>query len=77
MNTAQTPPLAILFTKGEHRMKAALSRWTVAVLAVGLPLALVAGCDEGDHHDGFGADAILAIIYAVGDVVLAIVEAVT
>ncbi|HVP13537.1 MAG TPA: hypothetical protein VMV94_20350 [Phycisphaerae bacterium] len=60
-------------------MKSALSRWMLSATLLLLPLVALMGCDEGDYHEGgeFGVDAILAIIYAVGDVALSIIEATT
>jgi hypothetical protein len=59
-------------------MRAVLSRWTLSILTLCVPLVAIMGCDEhGDHGGDFGVDAVLAIIYAVGDVVLSIIEATT
>lgn len=59
-------------------MKAACFRRMMAVTALCLPLVALFGCDDNDHHHGdWDTDAILAIIYGVGDVVLAIIQAVT
>jgi len=58
-------------------MKAAFYRWIMPVVALCWPLIVLAGCDDDhDHHD-FSTNGILAIIYAIGDVVLAIIESVT
>jgi hypothetical protein len=56
-------------------MRAALNRWTLSVVLLCLPLVALVGCDEGDHHGGgFDVDSILAIIYAIGDVVVSIIQ---
>jgi hypothetical protein len=60
-------------------MRAALSRWTFSIAALCLPLVALMACDNnGDHHGSdFNVDSILAIIYAVGDVVISIIQAAT
>jgi hypothetical protein len=63
--------------KGDWSMKAALTSWVHWIGLLCLPLVAVVGCDEGEHGENFNVDAILAIIYAVGDVVLSIIEATT
>lgn len=56
-------------------MRAALSRWTLSILLLCLPVVALMGCDDsGDHGGGSDVDAILAIIYAVGDVVVSIIQ---
>jgi hypothetical protein len=59
-------------------MKSALNRWVLSIVLVCLPLVALMGCDDGgDRGGGFNTDSILAIIYAVGDVVLSIIQSVT
>jgi hypothetical protein len=64
--------------QGDWSMKSALTRWLFSIVLVCLPLVALMGCDDGGEHGGdFNTDSILSIIYAVGDVVLAIIESVT
>lgn len=58
-------------------MKAALHRWMLPVLIFCGPLFVLAGCDDDHHHHDWGTGDVLSIIYAIGDVVLAIIESVT
>jgi hypothetical protein len=56
-------------------MRATLSRWMLLIMWLCLPLVAIMGCDEEYNGDGFNMDSILAIIYAVGDVVVSIIQA--
>jgi hypothetical protein len=58
-------------------MKAAFYRWLVPVLMFCSPLIVLAGCDDDHHGHDLSTDGILSIIFAIGDVVLAIIASVT
>ena len=50
-------------------MKSQASNWIIRAGAVCLPLAFVTGCD-----DDWGANEVISVIFAAGDVVLSILE---
>lgn len=52
-------------------MKALLARWYIRLLPFCLLLVAFAGCDEGDEH---GGSDVIDVVYAIGDVVLAILD---
>lgn len=54
--------------KERFKMRACLSRWMTRYLPVLLLVPMVTGCDENS------TDGTLNIIYAIGDVVLAILD---
>ncbi len=58
-------------------MKAAFGRKILPVLMFCWPLIALAGCDDDRRGYDWSVSGILAIVYAVGDVVLAIVRAAT
>lgn len=54
-------------------MKALFAQWYLRLLPLGL-LFVAAGCDDDDRH--LSPNGIIDIIYAIGDVVLAILDTV-
>ena len=53
-------------------MKALFARWYIRLLPAFVLLVVLVGCDEDDEH--LSPNGIIDVIYAIGDVVLAILD---
>ena len=51
-------------------MKALFTRWYLRLLPVCLLLVVLVGCDEDD----ISSNGIIDVVYAIGDIVLAILD---